>query len=53
VVDTTAGHELPNFMNAYSGYNHIKMHPSDENKTMFITEQGTTDRRTPKQLSNK
>ncbi|XP_072060188.1 uncharacterized protein [Arachis hypogaea] len=26
------------FMDAYSGYNQIQMHPSDQNKTAFITE---------------
>nr|XP_025661188.1 uncharacterized protein LOC112756783 [Arachis hypogaea] len=28
------------FMDAYSGYNQIQMHPSDQNKTAFITEYG-------------
>jgi len=34
------GHELLSFMDAYSGYNQINMHPEDEDKTMFITDQG-------------
>ena len=28
-------------MNAYSGYNQIQMYPSNEEKTSFITDQGT------------
>ena len=31
------GHELLNFMDAYSGYNQIKMHPTNEDKTAFNT----------------
>ena len=27
-------------MDTYSGYNQIKMHPSDENKTSFTTDRG-------------
>jgi len=34
------GHKLLSFMDAYSGYNQIKMHPPDEDKTTFITSQG-------------
>ncbi|KAK0570879.1 hypothetical protein LWI29_007901 [Acer saccharum] len=29
LVDATVGHELLSFMDAYSGYNHILMHPDD------------------------
>ena len=32
-----AGHELLNFMDAYSYYNQIKMHPPDEDKITFTT----------------
>ena len=32
-----AGHELLNFMDSYSGYNQIKIHPPDEDKTAFPT----------------
>jgi len=35
-----AGHELLSFMDAYSGYNQIKMHPPDEEKATFTTGQG-------------
>ncbi|KAK0570777.1 hypothetical protein LWI29_006363 [Acer saccharum] len=40
LVDATAGHELLSFMDAYSGYNQILMHPDDQEKTAFITERG-------------
>ncbi|XP_072052251.1 uncharacterized protein [Arachis hypogaea] len=33
------------FMDAYSGYNQILMHPSDQEKTTFITEYGATYQR--------
>ena len=41
IVDATAGHELLNFMDAFSGYNQIRMDPSDQEKTSFVTGQGT------------
>ena len=41
LVDATVGHSLLSFMDAYSGYNQIRMHPDDEEKTSFITDQGT------------
>ncbi|XP_062088902.1 uncharacterized protein LOC133795468 [Humulus lupulus] len=41
MVDATAGHELLSFMDAFSGYNQILMHPEDQEKTSFITERGT------------
>src|ERR1700722_10720363 len=37
-VDATAGNELLSFMDAYSGYNQIKMSPPDEEKTAFLTD---------------
>ncbi|KAK0592370.1 hypothetical protein LWI29_017990 [Acer saccharum] len=40
LVDATAGHEMLSFMDAYSGYNQIKMHKPDEEKTAFTTDQG-------------
>ncbi|KAL5567021.1 hypothetical protein UlMin_030185 [Ulmus minor] len=40
LVDATAGHELLSFMDAFSGYNQILMHPDDQEKTAFITERG-------------
>ncbi|KAJ3686609.1 hypothetical protein LUZ61_015773 [Rhynchospora tenuis] len=40
MVNSTAGFKYLSFMDAYSGYNQIKMHPDDEEKTSFVTEQG-------------
>ena len=41
IVDATAGHELLSFMDAFSGYNQINMDPDDQEKTSFVTAQGT------------
>ena len=41
IVDATAGHELLIFMDAFSGYNQISMDPNDQEKTSFVTGQGT------------
>ena len=41
IVDATAGHELLSFMDAFFGYNQISMDPNDQEKTSFITAQGT------------
>ena len=40
LVDLTAGHRLLSFMDAFSGYNQIKMNKEDQEKTSFITSQG-------------
>ncbi|XP_072066796.1 uncharacterized protein [Arachis hypogaea] len=40
LVDNASGYATLSFMDAYSGYNQILMHPSDQNKTAFITEFG-------------
>ena len=40
LVDATAGHEVLSFMDAYSGYNQITMHPPDEEHTSFQTDIG-------------
>ena len=40
LVEATVSHELLSFMNAYFGYNQIKMQPSDEDKTAFSTGRG-------------
>ena len=41
IVDATAGHELLSFIDAFSGYNQISMDPDDQEKTSFVTGQGT------------
>ena len=40
MVDNTCGFERMSFMDGYSGYNQIKMHPDDEKHTSFRTPQG-------------
>nr|XP_009418853.1 PREDICTED: uncharacterized protein LOC103998947 [Musa acuminata subsp. malaccensis] len=40
LVDATSGHELLSFMDAFSGYNQIKMAPEDQEHTAFITHRG-------------
>jgi hypothetical protein len=37
VVDSTAGSILLCFLDCYSGYHQIALHPDDEDKTTFIT----------------
>ena len=37
LVEATTGHELLRFMDTYSGYNQIKMHPPDKDKIAFTT----------------
>ena len=39
LVDSTIGHKLLTFMNAFSRYNQIKMVEEDQEKTTFITSQ--------------
>ncbi|XP_057426098.1 uncharacterized protein LOC130719491 [Lotus japonicus] len=39
LVDGASGNELLSLMDAYSGYNQIMMHPSDEESTTFMTNQ--------------
>ena len=40
LVDSTAKHELLSFMDAFLGYNQIKMKEEDQEKTSFVTSQG-------------
>lgn len=40
LVNATARHELLNFIDDYSGYNQILMHPADQEKTSFVTKRG-------------
>ena len=39
LVDSTVGHKLLMFMDAFSGYNQIKMAEEDQEKTAFIISQ--------------
>ncbi|XP_065026171.1 uncharacterized protein LOC135650616 [Musa acuminata AAA Group] len=40
LVDATAGHAHLSFMDAFSGYNQIRMAPKDQQHTAFLTDQG-------------
>ena len=40
LVDARARHQLMSFMDAFSGYNQILMHPKDQEKTSFMTSRG-------------
>nr|XP_021851941.1 uncharacterized protein LOC110791498 [Spinacia oleracea] len=40
LVDSTAGHALMSFMDAYSGFHQIPLWPDDQEKTSFVNEQG-------------
>ncbi|XP_021844901.2 uncharacterized protein [Spinacia oleracea] len=40
LVDSTAGHAMMSFMDAYSGFHQIPLWPEDQEKTSFVTEQG-------------
>ena len=40
LVDSTAQYQLLSFMDAFLGYNQIRMHEADQEKTSFMTSQG-------------
>ena len=40
LVDSIARHQLLSFMDAFLGYNQIKMEEADQEKTSFVTSQG-------------
>ena len=40
LVDSTTRHKLLSFMDAFSGYNQIRMDKADQEKTSFVTSQG-------------
>ena len=44
LIDSTAGHQLLSFMDAFSGYNQIRMDEADQEKTSFWIK--TLERRT-------
>ena len=37
IVDASTGHWMLSFMDAFSGYHQFPMHPTDAEKTTFIT----------------
>ena len=39
-MDSTVGHQLLSFMDAFSDYNQIKFEESDKEKTSFVISQG-------------
>ncbi|KAF8085674.1 hypothetical protein N665_0652s0002 [Sinapis alba] len=41
LVESTTRNEILTFMDAFSGYNQILMHPEDREKPTFITDRGT------------
>lgn len=41
LVEATAGNEPLSFMDAFSRYNHIRMHPNNREKMAFIIDRGT------------
>ena len=40
LVDSTARRQLLSFMDTFSGYNQIRMHEDNQEKTSFVTSQG-------------
>lgn len=40
LVDSTSKHELLSFMDAFLGYNQIRMHMTNQEKTSFVTNRG-------------
>ena len=40
IVDASAGHGMLSFLDTFSGYHQIPMHPPDAEKTSFITPHG-------------
>ena len=40
LIDAISGHLMLSFMDAFSGYNQIKLSPEDREKTSFITHRG-------------
>ena len=38
VLDNVGGHEIYSFIDGFSGYHQIRIHPEDRHKTTFATE---------------
>ncbi|KAL0398058.1 UNVERIFIED_CONTAM: Transposon Ty3-G Gag-Pol polyprotein [Sesamum radiatum] len=41
LIDSTSGCELMSFLDAFQGYNQIRLADEDQEKTSFVTDQGT------------
>ena len=40
VLDAIARHEMYSFLDGFNGYNQVRMHPDDQEKTAFVTKWG-------------
>ena len=40
ILDAVAGHEIYSFLDGFSGYNQVRIHLDDQEKTAFVTEWG-------------
>ena len=40
ILDAVAGHEIYSFLDGFSRYNQVRMHPDDQEKTTLLTEWG-------------
>ena len=40
VLDVVAGHEMYSFLDGFSRYNQVRMHPDDQEKIVFVTDWG-------------
>ena len=38
VLDAVAGHDMYSFLDGFSGYNQVRMHPNDQDKKVFVTD---------------
>ena len=36
ILDAVAGHGVYSFLDGFSGYNQVRMHPDDQEKTFFV-----------------
>ena len=40
VLDAVAGHDMYSFLDGFTGYNQVRMHLDDQEKTTFVTDWG-------------
>ena len=40
ILDAVVGHEIYSFLDGFSGYNQVRIHLDDQEKTAFVTEWG-------------